>query len=146
LQKAAACRAEKVVEALGVVAVEAVDDGQCVPLNVVLGQQTYAVHNIVESAAATAVETITVVISARAVYRYAHEPAVVAEECAPLIVEQRAVGLYGIFDSASGAVLALQLDYAPVEILGAQQRLAAVPREYYLRRGLCVYIVADEKI
>mgnify|MGYP001501797185 CR=1 FL=1 len=55
----------------------------------------------------------------------AHEPVVLAQEAAPLVVEQRAVGLYRVGDTPTRAVLALQLHRFSVERQWAQQRLAA---------------------
>ena len=57
------------------------------------------------------------------------------EELAPLVVQQRAVGLEGVGDRlAVAGELLLELDGLAEELLARQQRLAALPAELGLHR------------
>ena len=132
---------EEAVELCRVGRVEAVDGGHGVPLHAVLLEQADAAHNAVERPLAQ-----RVVQAARAVDAYAYEEALVAEEAAPLVGEQRAVGLQAVVYVAPPCVAALQLQSAAVERHGAQQRLAPVPGEEHLPPGLRLDVLAGEGV
>ena len=61
--------------------------------------------------------------------RDADEKAVPRQKLAPLVVEQRAVGLECVLDSFVAAVLCLQLNHALEEWHSQQRWFAALPRK-----------------
>ena len=73
-----------------------------------------------------------------------HEEMVVVEETAPLIGEQRAVGLQAVVNVAITGVLLLQFQGFFIEGEWTQQRFAAVPSEEYIRGGLRLDILAGK--
>ena len=64
------------------------------------------------------------------------EKVVFSQKSAPVIGEQRAVGLQGIVDVLAGCVLLLQCQRLLVERPRAHQRFAAVPGEKHVVAGL----------
>ena len=121
-----------------------VDDRQRVPLHAVLLQQLHASHHRLERWASLPIAAVEVVRLGRSVERDAHQPAVFAEEFAPRIVQERAVGLDAVVDLPSAGVTPLQFDHAAIKIARAQQRLAAVPCEGDRVARLRRDVVADE--
>ena len=63
----------------------------------------------------------------RAVNRDAHEPAVVVQETAPFVVEQGAVCLQAILNSAASGIALLELHGFTVEVERAEHGLTSVP-------------------
>ena len=144
LQVVAAYLSEEVVELARVAGVEVVDDGHRVPLHAVLLQQFDAAHHFHERGSSLAVAAVFVVKLLRPVYRDAYQPVVFAEELAPLVGQQRSVGLDAVVDGASAGVTPLQLHGFLVEGEGAHQRFAPVPGEQYRRQGLGLDVLAHE--
>ena len=137
---------EETVEFEGEVGVVVIDNRHRVVFDAVLLQQLDALHHLVERRAALAVAAIFVVELRRPVDGEADEEAVVAEEAAPVVVEERAVRLNRIGDAPPPGVFRLELQGFAVEADGAHQGFAAVPGEEDLRRRLGFEILADEKL
>ena len=135
---------EEAVELVGIVGVVVVHHRHAVPLHPVLLQQVDALHHLVERGASLLVLAVLVVELLRAVDGDAHQPVVLLEEPAPLVGEQRAVGLDAVVDGASAGIFLLQLHGPLVERQGAHQRLSAVPGEEHLRHGLRLDVFFDE--
>jgi len=144
LQILAAVLLEEVVEVEWIVGIEIVHHRHGVPLHTVPLQQAYAVHHFLPCLSARRGAAELVVKFLWSVDGDAHEPVVLAQEATPLVVEQRAVGLYRVGDTPAHAVLALQLHRFSVERQWAQQRLAAVPGEEDVGRGLCLNVLSGE--
>ena len=74
---------------------------------------------------------------ARPVDADADEIVVLFEKLAPFIVQQRAVGLYGIFERhALPGIFVLELDGPPIKIDAHQSWFAALPGDRYLWRAM----------
>lgn len=76
----------------------------------------------------------------------ANEPMVLREEIAPLIRQQRAVGLDDIGYLPSARVFALQLKRFFVERQWPHQRLAPMPGKQHLRHGLGFNVLTREPL
>ena len=107
-------------------------------------RQSPAAHHLVERSLAALVDAIGVVQLARAVDAQADEELVRLEEGAPLVVEQRAVGLDRVRRPAVRALVAFDvLDRALEEVEAHQRRLAALPGDDDLRPRLRLEQLAD---
>src|SRR5579872_1475695 len=85
-------------------------------------------HHPVECALLHAVEPVRVVELARAVDAQAYQKIVLLEEGTPLVIEQDAVGLKGVFhDLFRSAVLFDKFDRTAEEIELHERRLASLP-------------------
>ena len=126
--------AQERVHAAAVVAVDRVDGGQHVPVDLVPPQHIQAPHHPVERRLAALVHAVGVVHLPRPVDRDADQEVVLLQEPAPLVVEQGAVGLDRVEDPlARRGVLAFQLDGPPEEIQAHHRGLAALPGDHHLR-------------
>lgn len=135
---------EEVVEVEGVVGVEVIDHRQRIPFHTVLVEQVDAPHHLAEGGAATGRAAIFVVKLLRAVDGDAHEEVVFLEEAAPLVGEQRGVGLNTVVDGAAAGVGALEFQGTLIEGDGAHERFAAVPSEEHFGGGLSFDVFLDE--
>ena len=126
------------------VGIPAVHHRHRVPFHTMLLQQFDASHDLLERRLSAGRMAVAVVEGLWTVDGDAHEEIVFAEETAPLVVEQRAIGLDAVGDGASAAVDALQLQSAAIEVDGAQERFAPMPGEQHLRHGLGFHVLADE--
>ena len=88
--------------------------------------------------------SVFVVKLLRSVNRNAHKEIVLLKKFAPLIVKQRAVGLYAIVHLSAASVGALQLQCTLIKGYGAHQRFAAMPCKEHFGRGLRLDILAYE--
>ena len=111
-----------------------------------LFQKIDALHYLAKRRRAHFVAPVLVVKLLRAVDRYAHQPVVITEKAAPLVVEQCAVGLDGVVDDAAGGIFFLKLDHPLVERQRTHQRLAPMPAEKHLRSGLRLDVHTDEPL
>ena len=80
----------------------------------------------------------------RAVDADAHEPALVVEELAPFVRQQRAVGLYDVRYALAPAIVSLQPYRLAVEVEGTQHGLASVPGEEDVGSLLQLYVVRHD--
>ena len=135
---------EEVVELEGVVGVEVVDHRQRIPFHAVLVEQVDAPHHLAEGGTATRRAAIFVVELLRPIDGDAHEEVVFLEEAAPLVGEQRGIGLNTVVDGAAAGVGALEFQGTPIEGDRTHERFAAVPGEEYFGGGLSFYVFLDE--
>ena len=105
-----------------------------------LVKKVYAVHDLHKRWLVRCRATILVMKLLRSVNGHTHKKVVVFEKLAPLVCEQRAVGLYAVVDLSSASVDALQLQCSLVERDGAHEGLTSVPCEEHLWCGLCLNI------
>ena len=126
------------------VGVVVVHHAHCVPLHAVLLQQAYAAHHLMKGRLASASTAIGIVKLLRPVDGDADEPVVLTKKLAPLVGEQRAVGLQAVVDDvASVGIGLLQLQHTLVETQRTHQRLATVPSEEHLRLRLGLNILTN---
>ncbi len=119
--------AEERVDLAPVVAVGRVDRGQRVPLHPVPTEHVQPAQHPVEGGLAALVDAVGVVHVAGSVHRDADQEVVRVQEVAPLVVEERAVGLDGVEDPLSRpAEPALELERADEELEPHQCRLATL--------------------
>ena len=144
LQELASVLLEEAVEVERIVGVEVVHHRHRVPLHAVLLQQAYAVHHLLPCLCARGGAAELVVKLLRSVDGYSDEPVVLAQEATPLVVEQRAVGLYRVGYASAHAILTLQLHRLPIERKWAHERFAAVPCEEDVGRGLRLDVFLGE--
>ncbi len=111
LQVARAVFAEKFVNFNRVGNVVRADDRQRVELGAEAFQALHAVENEVETRRSRAHRASRVVEFARAVDAQPDEEVIVGEECRPIVVEQRAVGLKGIFDFLARGVFFFEREH-----------------------------------
>ena len=81
----------------------------------------------------------------RAVDGYAHQPVIVMEKAAPLLIKEGAVGLQTVEYGASVAVALLKLHSLAVKIEGAYGGFAAMPRKHDFSGSLSLDIAAREQ-
>ena len=143
LQEIAANAFEKAVEFEGLAHVEVVHHGHGVPFHAVSRQEFHAVHYLPPGAAPRPREAVAIVHLFGAVDGDAHQKVVFSQKSAPVIGEQRAVGLQGIVDVLAGRVLLLQRQRLLVERPRAHQRFAAVPGEKHVVAGLNGDVIVD---
>lgn len=143
LQEIAANSFEKAVEFEGLAHVEVVHHGHGVPFHTVPRQEFHAVHYLPPGAAPRSREAVAIVHLFGAIDGDAHQKVVVGQKSAPVIGEQRAVGLQGIVDVLAGCVLLLQRQRLLVERPRAHQRFAAVPGEKHVVAGLNGDVIVD---
>ena len=126
--------AQERVHLAAVVAVDRVDGGQHVPVDLVAPQHIQAPHHPVERRLAALVHAVGIVHLPRPVDRDADQEVVLLQERAPLVIEQGAVRLDRVEDPlARRGVLAFQLDRPPEEIQAHHRGLAALPGDHHLR-------------
>ncbi len=107
LQVLAPVVAEEAVKLQRVVGIVVVDHRHRVPFHTMLLQQSDALHHLHPRRLALPGAAVLVVKLLRPVYRDAHQPVVLTQKLAPLIGEQRAVGLYAVVYPSSVGVAAL---------------------------------------
>ena len=121
--------AQERVDDATVLTVRGVDGREDVPLHPVALEHVEAAHHLVEGGLAALVDAVGVVHLTGAIDRDADEELVLGEELAPLVVEQRAVGLQGVADLlARLGEPRLQLDDESEEVDPHHRGLAALPR------------------
>lgn len=135
---------KEVVEVQRVIRIEVIDHRHGVPFYLMLVEQSYSLHYLHEGRASLPVYPIFVVEFLWAVDGDAHQPLFIVEEAAPLVRQQRAVGLQRILHPSAPCVLLLQPDSLLVERQRAHQCLPAVPGEEHVRSGLAVHVFPDE--
>ena len=107
-----------------------------VPLDVVPLHRAQAPHDAVEGGLAALVAPVGVVQLRRPVDRDADEEPVLGEELAPVVVEQRGVGLQRVeHPLARCRELPLELDDAGEEVEPHERRLAALEGDHHLVRA-----------
>ena len=120
--------AKEAVDRPSVMLVGGIDGTQDVEIDLVTAQRLPALHHQIEGALAATVQPVGVVQLARAVHTQADQKVVLLEEAAPVVIQQKAVGLEGVFDRLAGlAVLLDQLDRMLKKFKFHQRRLAALP-------------------
>lgn len=135
---------EEVVELEGVVGVEVVDHRQRVPFHAVLVEQVDAPHHLAEGGTVARRPAIFVVELLRPIDGDAHEEVVFLEEAAPLVGEQRGIGLNTVVDGAAAGVGALEFQGTPIEGDRTHERFATMPGEEYFGGGLSFDVFLDE--
>ncbi len=136
---------EKAVDVQRPPGVLAVDDRQGVEGDAVFLQPLGGGEDAVERGLAPLGHAVGVVQVFRAVDAEADEEMVLAEEAAPGVVQQDAVGLQAVEDPlAVGAVLLLQVQDLAEEVDAQEGRLAALPLEFDLRGVVVGDVIADE--
>jgi len=129
--------AEEPVQLLGAADVRLAEHAKDVELHALLLEQLDALDHALPGAAALLVDTVAVVHLFGAVEREAHQPLILAEEVAPVLVQQDAVGLDGVADAlAVAAVLLFELHELLEERQAGQGGFAALKREDALRVGV----------
>ena len=119
---------QEAVHLFGLVGSQVVDGHQDIVLHAVLLQHAQAAYDLVESRRSAFVDAVGVVQLARTIDADADQEVVFFEELAPLVVQQRTVGLHGVLKShAWFAILLLVLDGFAVEIDPHQGRFASLP-------------------
>jgi len=131
--------AQEAVDLERTVAVDAIDGCEDVELDAVLLQEREPAHHLVERSLAALVDAIGVVKLARPVDAQPDEKVVLFVELAPLVGQQRTVGLHGVLERhARLLVLLLESDRAAEEIHAHDRRLAALPRHRDLVRPVAL--------
>ena len=127
--------AEEAVDVERVVLVRRVHRAEDVDVDFVLAEQLVSAQHLVEGRVALLVDAERVVQLARTVDADADEEACSREQLAPLVGQQRAVGLDRVFDGLVRAPMLLdELDRAAEEVDAHQRRLAALPGDGDLGR------------
>ena len=103
--------------------------GQNVELHLVLQQHVHPAHYGVERALARGIEAMGVVDFLGPVEAQAHQPVALRQEAAPLVVQQRAIGLQRVTDPHIAGLHSLEFDGPAVEVQPHQCRLAPLPTE-----------------
>ena len=116
LQVGALVFLEEVVEVEWVVDIGLVDGCHGIPLHAVLAQQLDGLDDTLPGGLAVAGESVLVMEGLWAVDGEPYEEMVFGKELAPLVVEQRAVGLQAVADLPPLCVTFLQLDGFPIEV------------------------------
>ncbi len=106
---------EKVVELKRIIGIVVIDDSHGVPFHTVFLEQTYTFHHIQERGTSSAVAPVLVVKLLGTVDRDAHQPVVVAQKTAPLVIEQRTVCLQTVHDLTSAGIFLLQFHSPLIE-------------------------------
>ena len=106
---------KKVLKFVRIVGVIVVDDGHSVPVDTIAVEHVDSAHHPVKRRLAVAGPAVLVVKLLRPVNREADQPAVIAQEAAPLVGEQSAVGLDAVFNATSAGIALLQFDGALIE-------------------------------
>ena len=97
----------EIIDLQRMVGIEIVYHSHSIPLHAISVQQFNALHHLGIRWLTASVFTICVVELLRTINRYAHQPMVVGEEGAPLIIQQRSVGLYAVLDLIAPAGILL---------------------------------------
>ena len=136
---------EEVVEIQRIVGIEVIDYGQGIPLYIMFLQQVDTSPHLLKRGQPLLVSAVFVMKLLRTIDRDPHQPIILLEEAAPLISQQRAVGLNGVVNGSARPILLLQFNHPFVERKGPHQRLSPMPGEKHLRHGLRFNILLDEK-
>ena len=124
---------EKAVDLEGVISVEPIDGGQDIIFHPMLLQQPQASHHPVKGWLAALVHPVGIMQLPGPVDTDADEKIVLAEELAPVVVQERAVGLHGVLEGhARPLVLVLEINGPPVKIEAHQGGFAALPGHRHL--------------
>ena len=126
--------------------VGSVDGGHRIPLYTVLAQQLDSTNDALPRGLAAGSEPIMVVKGLRTVDGEAHEEMVCGEELAPLVVEQRSVGLQSVGNLPPSSIASLQFYGLPVEVQGPKRGFASVPSEKHLGHRLRLDIFFGESL
>lgn len=105
------------------------DGRERVELNAVLLQQREAGHDFVECRLPAFVDAVGIVQVSRPVDAQSDEKFVFCEKFAPLVVEQRAVGLKRVFDRAALGVASLEFNDVTKKVQAGDRRFTALPRK-----------------
>jgi len=112
----------------GMVAGDPVYGDQDVVLHLVLLQQPQSTHNLIKGALVTLVDAVGIVEALGPIQAEANQEIVLLEELAPLIVQEGAVGLHGVFEGHSRfAVFLLVFDRLAEKIYPHKGWFAALP-------------------
>ena len=134
-------RAEIAQEAVDLLAVNRVlpmDGGQDVEFHLVPAEHVQPLHHLVEGRPPGPVAPIAVVYPARPVDADADQEMLARKECAPVVVEQHAIGLEGVLDAHPFGTMMLLQRHRPLEEVDAKQgRLAALPGKHDLALAGC---------
>ena len=123
---------EEMIEFEGMVYIEIVDYGKCIPFHTILIEHVYALHHFVESGLIGGCASVFVVEFLWSIDAHAHQESVGSEELAPLWCNQCAIGLYAVVDMASAGIDTLQFEGFLIESDGLHECLAAVPRKEHV--------------
>lgn len=145
-EAAAELVAEELIEACGLLDREIVDDCHGVPLDAIAVEEVDALGDQSEGGFAGGRAAVGIVPRLRSVDGHTDEPVLIAQKATPVWGEEGAIGLYAVFDMATLGIVSLQLDGTPIEGEGAHERLAAMPREEHVGRGLGLDILPDEEL
>ena len=137
---------KETIEVERIVGVVVVHHSHGVPLHTVAVEALDALHDLSPRGSAAGCATIFVVKLLRPVNRHAHQPAFVGKKPAPLVGEQRGVGLQAVVDDFAMGISLLQLHGSAIERQRAHECLAAVPSEQHLLHGLRVDVLVDEAL
>ena len=143
LHVAAAQRFEKAVYLPSAAFAVAVDGGHGVEFDAVPSEPLHGGRHPCEGGAPALVAAAAVVDRRGAVERDAYQEAVVAQERAPVVVQQRAVGLQCVFDAFAAGMALLQRHGPAKEVEPGERRLAAVPDERYRVDPVAFDVLAD---
>ena len=124
--------AQEIIDLVGVVGVGSIDGGQGIQFHAVFQQQFQSVHGLCEDSLPVRVLSIYIMQMLGAVDADTDAEMVVAEEAAPVVGEQRAIGLQGVENAATSTILLLQLHSLLEEGNACEGGLATVPGELYL--------------
>ena len=144
LDEAALYLLKKVVEVEGIIGIEVIHHSQYIPLHPMLIEQSNSPHHLLKRGQSLLVAAVLIMKLLRTINRDTHQPVILFKEAAPLIGEQRTVGLDGVVDGAAGCILLLQLHHPFVKREGTHQRLTAMPGKEHLRHGLRLNVLLNE--
>lgn len=136
-------RLEEPIDLQRMIAVASADDGQRVERGGVLPEERQAAHHVIEGVATLLVDAIAIIHLPRAVDAQTNEKVLLAQELAPFVVEQRAVGLQRVVNLLPAGVLPLKRNGLAKEIDAEQRRLASLPGKADLGHVLPVDVLPD---
>ena len=120
-----------------------INGSQGVILHAVTIESLDTLHHAGKGRIATCIYSMCIVDTLRTIYRDTDKKVVVAENCAPLVIDKQSVGLYRVFDRTTLGIPLLQRHSLTKKLLTGKQRLATVPRKGYNGRVVALDICAD---
>ena len=135
--------AHELVYALALSGTAVVDGAQRVVLYAAHGHHLESSHHAVEGGVPAAVVSVGVVDLLGAVEREPDEEVVLAEEVAPVGVDEQSVGLQRVLDLFVSPVSLLQCYGLLVEVDACQEGFSSVPAEGYSGNLYCLNVLAD---
>ena len=136
-------RAHELVHTLALTCAAVIDGAQRVVFNAIDGHHLKASHHAVKGGLPSTVMAVGIVYLLGAIKRKADEEVVLAEEVAPIGIDEQAIGLERVLNLFGATILVLQGHGFFVEVDACKQWLSSVPAEGHGRNLYGLNVLAD---